>query len=344
MYRLPGRQKVDIDLCFTGKYVITKKTVENMRFFLLLTAFLSVPRLMSAQGCSDAGFCTMGAMKPDQHYNKRVDFKLRSIELNAYKGITSLSPVIHVYTADMTFGLNDRTSFQVKIPYQMVKGNLGKTAGLGDISISATRTLLSTERGSLHATIGTKIPSNPSNLENKKTEFGPGGDLPMYYQVSLGSYDLVAGASWISNNWLFATGIQVPLTKNRNDFRWGQWPDYPNQKYLRDYALANNLHRGTDVMLRVERNFRFTNFNFNIGLLPIYRIARDEVFNFNTGEREKPEGTTGLALSVLAGAGYHFNINNSVKLILGKKITNRELNPDGLTREKVMSMSYIYRF
>ena len=40
-----------------------------------------------SQGCSDAGFCTMGAMKPDQPYNKKIQLKLRSMEVSFYRGL-----------------------------------------------------------------------------------------------------------------------------------------------------------------------------------------------------------------------------------------------------------------
>ena len=297
-----------------------------------------------AQGCSDAGFCTMGAMKPDQAYSKKVNFKLRSLEFNYYRGTSLLTPIITVFTSDMTFGINDYYAIQVKVPYQMVTGNLGETQGLGDLSISASRSIRLANGSTVGITLGGKIPSGKSDIENNNSEFGS-GDLPMYYQVSLGSYDAVAGASYINEKWLFATGIQRPIIhQNENDFRWGKWPDYPNPDYIRDYHLANDLKRGTDVMLRAERNFRFINFNFGIGALAIYRITKDEVYNFNEDRREKLDGTTGMAFNMLANFGYQFNINNSVKLIYGQKFMDREVNPDGLTRHNVLSFSYVYRF
>lgn len=300
----------------------------------------------TAQGCSDAGFCTMGALKPDQTYSRSIDFKLRSLELNYYRGTTTLSPIVTVFTADLTVGINDLTSIQVKLPYQTVSGTLGDTQGIGDISISASRILREIGTGHLGATIGAKIPSGKAKKQLTDTEFGPGGDLPMYYQISLGSYDAVAGISYINDKWLFATGIQMPLVHiNENDFRWGQWPDYPNQDgYLRKYPLANRLKRGTDIMLRIERNWRFVNYNFSLGALPIYRITRDERYNFTSDIRQKENGTTGLALSVLASFGYSLDVNNSLKLIYGRKLADRKLNPDGLTRHDVISFSYIYRF
>ena len=81
-------------------------------FFLIL--FININAL-KAQGCSDAGFCTMGAMKPDQPFNKKVPLKLRSMEVSFYRGTTTLSPVVYVATLDMNFSIIDnKTSLQLK--------------------------------------------------------------------------------------------------------------------------------------------------------------------------------------------------------------------------------------
>lgn len=313
-----------------------------MRFFYFTALFIISSRLYS-QGCSDAGFCTMGAMKPDQNYNKQINFKLRSVEFNYYHGKTLLTPIVTVLTADMSFAVTERYSVQVKVPYQMVHGDLGQTQGMGDLSLSATRSLPLKNGYNLGLTLGGKIPSGKSNKE-ADGKFSS-GDLPMYYQTSLGTYDLVAGASALNDKWLFATGIQVPVIhQNENDFRWGQWKEYPDQDYVNKYPLSNDLKRGTDVMLRAERNFRHINYNFGLGVLAIYRVSKDERYNFNTNERFKIDGTTGMALNVLGNFGYNLNINNSFKIIMGLKLKDREINPDGLTRKHVISASYVYRF
>ena len=310
----------------------------------LLALGLSAQSL--AQGCSDAGFCTMGAMRPDQSYSKRIDFKLRSIEYNYYKGKSIISPVIRAHTIEFNASLGDLNTIQVKVPYMFVSGNFGKNNGLGDISLSFTRTLKTTNRGTLNGTLGTKIPADRSTDEISNEFTGNQSvDLHMYYQTSLGSYDAIAGLSWITNEWLFATGIQVALTENQNQFQWSDWLDnYPDPDYVVRNNQGVNLKRGTDIMLRVERNFRFTNFNFSIGALPIYRITKDEAFVVDEGRRRKLDNTLGLALSVLGSVGYSININNAVKFIYGYKLVDRDFNPDGLTRDDVQSISYIYRF
>jgi len=307
---------------------------------LLFVLFLSANAL--SQGCSDAGFCTMGAMKPDQPYNKKIELKLRSMELSFYRGTTTTTPVIYVATADLNFSLNSKSSFQIKVPYTLVRqGNLGETDGVSDLSLCYTRSLINTDRFNVNFSVGGKIPTNKSDLTS---DLFPGEPLPMYYQTSLGTYDFITGLSLINRKWLFATGIQIPFKHiNQNTFDWTDFPDYPSPEYLETYSQSNLLKRGIDVMLRVERNFRFSRFNFSAGLLPIYRITNDRITDLQ-GVEIKPDGAKGLALSGIVTGGYNFNVRSGVKILWGHKIVQRDKNPDGLTREVVTSITYNYRF
>lgn len=290
----------------------------------------------------------MGAMKPDQPYNKKIAVKLRSMEVSFYRGSTTLTPIIYVATADMNFSLNRKTTFQIKIPFQHVEGQLAKTSSLSDLSLCVTRNVYSSDKFDLNWSVGGKIPSNNSDFS---TTYG--NALPMYYQTSLGTWDIISGISLINRRWLIATGIQIPLNQNNNQFDWHRWdannpnPDPEEQAYVQKYPNSTYLKRGTDVMLRVERNFRLSRFNFSVGLLPIYRITADKVTNFK-GERTsfdaKGNEAIGLAMSWIATAGYSFNVRSGVKLLVGHKITQRAYSPDGLTRELVTSFTYIYRF
>ncbi len=182
--------------------------------------------------------------------------------------------------------------------------------------------------------------------------------MPMYYQTSLGTWDFISGLSLINKHWLIATGIQLPLNENRNNFDWHRWdqnnpnPDPNEIAYVKEYPNATHLRRGTDVMLRVERNFRFSRLNFSVGLLPIYRITPD-IYTILNGSRisrktvngiEVGDKAVGLALSWITTMGYNFNVRSGVKLLVGHKIMQREFSPDGLTRELVTSFTYIYRF
>jgi hypothetical protein len=316
-----------------------------IKYLLTYWFFLLIGSSLFGQGCSDAGFCTMGAMKPDQPFNKKALVKLKSMELSFYRGKTTTSPIVYVSTIDMSFNIvDDKTFLQVKLPYQAVKGNFGKTSGIGDISLALTRNLYSSEKFDIGLTVGAKIPTNDSNLKSKDN----GLSFPMYYQTSLGTYDFVTGISLVNRKWLFATGLQHPFNENKNQFTYAAWiPVYQGGKeeaYVRTYWPAFHLKRGTDIMFRAERNFRYARFNVSLGALSIHRITKDEVTDPNTNERVKLDGTTGMAFTVIGTVGYNFNVKSGLRLLMGKKLKDRVVNPDGLTRHNVTTISYFYRF
>ncbi len=317
-----------------------------MRYTFSFLLFL-LARLAFAQGCSDAGFCTMGAMKPDQGYGRRIQVKLRSIELTHYVGLTRFKDVVYNYVADVNVGISSKTTVQMKVPYVYVDGALANTGGIGDLSFSLTQNIVNKEEFQVNATIGSKIPTGDSNIKNQE-----GQSLPMYNQTGLGTYDAVAGISLITSKWLFATGIQRPFGQINSTFLWSDWTGDPLEAKALEYTQARSLVRGTDLMLRLERNFRFTNFNFSAGLLPIYRINKD-IINIPivddagnvTGYTDKIiDGSEGLALTLLVSGGYQFNTRFGIKVINGFRLVKRHTNPDGLSRELVNNVSFVYKF
>jgi hypothetical protein len=304
---------------------------------ILLTIIVS--SYSYGQGCSDAGFCTMGAMKPNQQVSHRMDTKLKSIEFTSYTGYTKFHDLITTYIADFNFSLGKRMAFQVKLPYTFVNGSLANTNGMGDISLAITRSMITKEKYQVGFTLGTKIPTNNSNMKEN------GRSLPMYYQTSLGTYDFIFGASLVSKKWLFATGYQQALNANGSQFKWADWKGLGEVTDLAlKYPVSNRLQRGKDVMLRVERNFRFSRFNYFTGLLGIYRITRDVITTAATGQRTKVNGTDQLSATFINGVGYRISARSSIKLLAGLVIVKRDLNPDGLSREAVGSLSYQFRF
>jgi hypothetical protein len=301
---------------------------------LLLTTSWSM-----GQGCSDAGFCTMGAMKPNQHFPRKMQAHLVSAEISQYAGYTKFQTVVLTYFADLNISLGPKTGVQVKLPYTLIFGELANTKGIGDISLSASRNLYASEKFQVNFTVGAKIPTNKADLKS-----ADGRPLPMYYQTSLGTYDLVFGGSLISKKWLFAAGYQQALNTVNNNFLWGKWKTSQDTEHANLYPLSNQLTRGNDIMLRLERNFRSARFNTYIGLLPIYRINRDEITAPVTGIRTKVNGSDGLTLNLLYGFGYRFSTRSAFRFVFGVSVIRRKTNPDGLSRQAVNSISYEIRF
>ena len=305
-------------------------------FVLLLFFFINY--YANSQGCSDAGFCTMGAMKPNQNFRK-FKAKVVSVELGQYYGYTKFQT--HVFTSyiDVNIGLGTKTSMQVKIPYTVVRGELGSAHSFSDISFSATRNVVRKDKYQINVTVGGKIPTNngnlPSNIYDHKV-------MPMYYQTSLGTYDIVSGGSLITKKWLFAAGYQQPLNSNKNTFSHQLWTG--EDPAATEYPNTINLKRGNDVMVRVERNFRSSKFNGYVGLLPIWRINKDVATDPVTGARVTEPGSDGLTLNGLTGVGYNLSARSSLKFLFAYAIHSRPHNPDGLSRIFVSTISYEIRF
>ena len=308
--------------------------------FLLFSSFI----ISFSQGCSDAGFCTMGAMRPDQPFGKKEKIRLKSFGVSQYIGISRFNDVINSTTAEFNVYFNENWNGQIKLPFYYMEGPLGANQGLSDISISGTRNVVRKEWGEINLSVGGKIPTNKGNAER-----GEGRSLPMYYQTSLGTYDFVTGISLSTKKWLFATGYQqVVKNANENTFFWGPWKELGLFEEAKQYHSSVELERGKDIMFRIERNFRFSKFNFYVGLLDVLRLNRDVVTKPKTTERifvEDIEGTSkGHAVTLLWGGGYNFTTKSSINLLIGNRIIKRHFNADGLSRELVISSGYVFKF
>jgi hypothetical protein len=339
-----------IDFLFSNllTYQMSKMLSCHQTFFLSLIVgcfLLSATSLMYAQGCSDAGFCTMGALRPNQPSSTEANLRLKSIELSYYVGQVNPKDYVTSFTIDANIGIGKRSALQMKLPYIVMYGALANTQGLSDITLSFSRALLQTQKNNtLALTVGAKIPTNRS--DKRSIDNRP---LPMYYQTSLGTYDGAIGISYSTSKWLLATGWQVPiLHDNNNQFLWGAWNSSPDSAIAAEYPRGNQLKRGQDIMIRIERNFRFSRFNFYIGVLPIYRITSDKItlngVETSFKDRNNNFNSKGLALTFLYGAGYRFSVNSGIKGFLGVQNYTRDGHPDGLSREYVASIGYEYRF
>lgn len=340
---------------------------------LILSFFISVSLLFVtlesvAQGCSDAGFCTLGALRPNQPFSKKINLKLRSVEITNYFGITQPNPDIstsrvYIYNvaADINISISNKITGQIKLPYQFVHGSLTNTNGLGDVSLSGNYNIIAKEKFQLNVSLGMKIPTSDAN-KSKNVTFSDGSikqiALPMYYQTSLGTWDILGGISCMTKNWLFATGFQQVLSETPNQFLWTSYRNSADFTKSLNYLKSNRLIRGTDVMLRIERNFRFSNWNFYAGLLGIYRITKDKFFDPPQNKFVEIGGSDGLALTGLVGGGYRFDTHSGIKAMFGYNLKDRvgqqnrsgspdivlHKNPDGLSRQMVFTLGYEYRF
>jgi hypothetical protein len=315
----------------------------SVRIHLALAFILFLLQSAIGQGCSDAGFCTMGAMKPNQNFVKHGDIKLRTLDLQQYLGRTRFNDFIHVSNAEINALAFQKYNIQFKVPYYYITGPLGTNNGIGDLSLSATRALIERENYIVNFTLGAKIPTNHANATQNNAP------LPMYYQTSLGTFDFVTGISLNRKGWLLATGYQqVVYNTNENTFAWAPWKPLGLFETAQQYHSSIALKRGSDLMFRIEKNFNYSKFNFYFGLLDVWRLNEDSSLDPKTKNRKAVVDTIGTskghALTFLTGFGYTISVKSQLKLMAGQRLIKRHINTDGLSRENVFTLAYQYRF
>lgn len=281
----------------------------------------------------------MGAFRPDQPYPKKFNVRLNSVELTQHLGHTKYGDWIHATFVDATIGFSNRTSLQLRLPgYVIVEGNMPTTQGWGDLFVNATHTLIQRDNYRFNLTAGAKV-----YMRKPDKKSAEGLAMPLYQQTTVGSNDLSIGASLITRKWLFATGYQRALNQITNNFSPEAWAGHSLESVVLVYDPSAGLERGDDIMARVERNVRLSRFNFYVGGLALWRVTPDKTLN-PLGELNKVTGSTGLALNAVTGAGYQFNTQMGVRLLLAVKVKERAANPDGLARNFVGQLAYVVRF
>lgn len=298
--------------------------------FSILLLGLSV-RLL-AQGCSDAGVCSIGSMKP----SLSTDPIQSGIGLSTSFGLGEADgALIPIWTAQVEgiLKITPSSYINLKLPFQIAHGNLGTTYGPGDIALSISQVLSQDQHKRTTITVGGIFPTNDADKQID------GKGLPMIYQTSLGSYDLIIGASHLRGRWQFAVGYQHPFNRNKNGFLHSEWPD--NEDALA-YFESNRLKRGDDLIFRAGKLFYFSNSTLYLGLLPIIRLQKDEIIK--EGEVLPLDGSRGLTLNL--NLSWHKPLSERLdfKLVYGNPIIWRQTRADGLTRPVVITASLNRRF
>lgn len=302
-----------------------------MRRIVLFIMVLFVSKQLQAQGCSDAGFCTIGNLKPTAS-NKKDKQK---ITLGLTNGIGDENVYVFTPSLQYDYKVNNQWALQAKLTANYASGNLGSVFGLGDFFIGGTFAPASVKKWKPTFLLATKIPLSNANLklDNKS--------LPMQYQSSLGTVDAIAGISVTNNTWLIAAALQQPLTgHNNNNFLPVYWANPDAAKY----APGNNFNRKADVLLKANYTSKqIHQFKFNVGVLAIYHLGKDDYIDGNISNKPiEINGSEGLTVNITSAGWLNVSKRFTLGLLAGFPIAVREKRPDGLTREFSISTELIF--
>ena len=183
--------------------------------------------------------------------------------------------------------------------------------------------------------LGFKLPLSNSSKTSE------GLPLPMDYQSSLGTVDLIIGVGFKFEGLELLGAFQQPITQNSNEFFSSV---YPENSELRNFQSTNNYKRKGDVLLRLSYPVKIgKRIKFTPSLLPIYHLGNDLYTDESNIERTI-NGSEGLTLNGNLYFDFLLNEHNILQLNTGSPFIVRENRPDGLTRSYIITVEYKYRF
>jgi hypothetical protein len=296
--------------------------------FLLLISLLLLQKVASGQGCNDAGLCSLGdldgqGLSIGSKYNTQLSY---------FFALGEQQSLLNTIQFEQKFSLfRERVQLFIQLPFRYIYGNLGQTYGPGDVSVGFNYTLAQNKELRASFLIAAKIPPNASNkaIDDK--------GVPMVYQTSLGTYALALGSNLFYKKWQVGIGYLKPFGSNRNYFYHNEWPD--NEDAL-EYTEMQDLARGDDAMLRLNRFFYTKKSRFNAGLLAFYRIQKDIITQGT--ERFALDNSNGLTLNINLGYQRVLKNRDAITLTLAAPIITREVRVDGLTSTFVMMFTYAF--
>jgi len=281
-----------------------------------------------AQGCSDAGFCTISSLKPSDKDSAHT--KLNQLKVGSFIGSADQSILVYGAYLEYNRQLNSKFGADIKLNSLAQKGNGISVYGLSDLFVNVNFAATP----SLSLTLGTKIPLSGANRTLD------GLPLPMDYQSSLGTFDIIFGIGYQIKKFQLVAAIQQPITQNKNTFSHLL---YPESSLLNSFQSTNQFERSGDVLLRFSYPINvLKNVVLTPSLLPIYHLSEDRYYDgFSMKEIE---GSQGLTLNGNLYIDCTLDEKSSLQLNAGIPFLFREARPDGLTRSFIATLEYKIKF
>ncbi|WP_428224929.1 hypothetical protein [Flavobacterium sp.] len=277
-----------------------------------------------AQGCSDAGFCSVG--NPFKVAQQNVKNQL---EIGAGYGLGEEGTTIVNSYLSYTRLFSEKFGVNAKFTGQMANGDFGTRANVGDVFLTGNYKFNpNSDNAKWSGLLGLKIPLTGANDKINNVS------LPMPYQSSLGTFDIIAGVETSLKKFDFNLAAQIPLNDNKNSYLTSLAP-------TAKFESTNLFHRQPDVLFRSTYKLLFANEKLTLkpNLLFIYHLGNDSYEN-QFGKRVTIEKSSGLTINGNVIANYKLGESSSIETSLAGPFLFRESRPDGLTRSFTFGVSF----
>ncbi|MFB6306618.1 MAG: hypothetical protein ABEH43_06470 [Flavobacteriales bacterium] len=220
-----------------------------------------------------------------------------------------------------------------KSPFRYITVDLGTNSGIGDLSINVSY-FFEQKNSKWMITGGAKIPTGNANDKEG------GKPLPMPYQTTLGTFDLLAGIGFWKGAWQFSLGYQKVLGNNENGFLHSSWGGNEDAE---GYFESKVLGRGDDIIARVEKSWKKESYTIHFGVVGMWRLHKDDYVNEEGIRRDYKDSNT-PTININFTYLRSLSENWQFRFNWGNPVVWRPERPDGLTRPFVLTLGLGYKF
>jgi len=242
-----------------------------------------------------------------------------SFKIGATYGAAQFDITIISSNIEYSRVFSERFKGSVKLSSSMHMGDITNTTGFSDLFITGNYQLAK----SFNVAGGIKFPLSKGNIKHNDLA------LPMSYQTSLGTTDLILGLGYRVNNFSFYGAYQKPLIQNDNEFLLSE---YAPGEISSNYRSTNGFIRQDDILFRASYTYRFNQNKFALisSFLPIYHLGEDKYIN-ELNQEVAIDQSAGLTFNVNLFLQIKLTKKSSLELSFGAPLKTRKARPDGLT-------------
>ena len=254
-------------------------------------------------------------------------------QLELRTSLEGTEPEAFLFSPQLWFHFKDQNKFSVdvKLPFWFVNDpKLGRVSNFSDPMFTLSWLVLEKENLFLDVFGGMRVGINHAKAK------GALGDLPMDYQSSLGTTDIILGAKFTYQEFTASVALQTPVWQyNLNKNVVAKYAENPQFIPVLEY------NRKADLAVRIDKRWLVKQWYFQIGLLPIYHLANDELLSTQNTGYITIDGSKGLTLNIPFAMAYQLN-DWLFGLNGGFPVITRDERPDGLTRKFVIQPRIVY--
>ena len=300
--------------------------------FGILLFFVLFTKLVAAQGCSDAGFCTIGNFNQTDPVSGEHRMHKHAIDMLFIYGAHGKNERFYQPQLNYRLVKKDGAFYELRLPFTIAK-NIATgfvNRGIGDAIITYNSNFALAKR-KIDYSLGIRASFTNAGKSDRKGV----ASYPMYLQSGLGTTDLVAVVNYDAGKYLsLGTGVQLPVVQyNENVMVFST---------AGGMITGMQYRRMPDALLKLTGHYASGKFKFSGGLLSIFHVEND---HYNTAQGKYIlEGSKGTTINVNAELNFALTKNLAFGFLYAEPLVTRKNIPDGLARSRIYAPKVTYMF